>query len=87
MKRILLILLVCIPIVFAQNETTNQTTNDTSIWYEDYAENLMGGDSLTLLAVLVGLVFVYFFGKIAFKLIKWVIIIVAILLLLRTFVF
>jgi divalent metal cation (Fe/Co/Zn/Cd) transporter len=81
-KTIILVLLVLMPLIaFSQNETSNQTiSNETMPWYEEYYNKALETDSLTLISIIVGLITVYFLGKFAFKLIKWAIIILAVIL-------
>ena len=93
MKKIAIILLTVLlfSTVLAQNETPtlyeNQTNNNNTItnqtWYAEYTNEILAGDNLTLLFIIGGLILVYIFGKIAFKLIKWAIIILAIILVLK----
>lgn len=88
--NILLLVLLFAPIVFAQNETINDTTNQSitnQTWYGDFTSEIMQGDNLTMLTIIIGLVLVYLLGKIAFKLIKWAIIILAIILVLKILIF
>jgi uncharacterized membrane protein AbrB (regulator of aidB expression) len=93
MKRLILLILL-VPLVFAQevehyNETSNETiiANETRPWYEEYTGDLLEGSNLTLITVIIGLILVYLLGKIAFKLIKWAIIILAIILALKIILF
>jgi len=88
MKRelVLLSLVFFIPLIFADNESMNESNNLTSgnsTWYGNYLENIGNIDVTTIVAVIIGLLLVNFFGKIAFKLIKWVVIILLIILLVR----
>lgn len=92
----ILLLMLVLTIVFAQpvlfNETnqtgSNETlTNDTSAWYEEYTSDFTSGDNLTILTVIIGLILVYVFGKIAFKIIKWAIIILLVILVLKVILF
>jgi len=88
MKKTLLtaatIILLFLPIVLAQNESNNQTTNQTSAnWYDSYVSGIFSGDTFTLVTVIIGLTLVYIFGKIAFKFIKWAIIILIIILIFK----
>lgn len=69
--------------VLAQNETINETTNASLPWYDSYVSGVLSGDTITLITAIIGLTFVYIFGKIAFRFIKWAIIILVILLLIR----
>ena len=88
-KELLLLLLVLTPLTaYSQNETMNETLNETftnasSTWYDSYINNVMNNDVITLASIILGLVVVYFLGKIAFKFIKWIIIILIIILALR----
>lgn len=83
MKRLILALIILTPLVFAANETSNDTTGNQTIWYEQVMSKVSEGDTITLVSILIGLIIVNFLGKLAFKLIKWAIILVAILLALK----
>lgn len=83
---ILMIGLLLIPVT-AQNESSNGTVNNNTQvneteWYTKYWNEVTNTDILTLVSVLVGLILIYVLGKVAFKLIKWAIIIIAIILVL-----
>ncbi|MBN1924174.1 MAG: hypothetical protein JW791_05475 [Nanoarchaeota archaeon] len=88
-KTILLLIIALTPLLgFSQNETINATVNDTFTnatmpWYQNYVDTLMSADILTLASIIVGLLIVEFLGRIAFKFIKWIIIILIIILALR----
>ena len=81
---ILLLLLVLVPLACSQNETTtNETMTNQTNWYDSYLEKAMSADIMTIISVIIGLLLVYILGKLAFKLIKWAVIILAIILLIR----
>jgi len=77
--------LLFLPLVFAQNntETNDSMVNNTANWYDSYLNVVLSADVTTLITIIIGLVLVYLLGKVAFKLIKWIIIILAIILLVR----
>lgn len=85
----LMLALLALPIVLAQSETLNQTGNETGLanqtapWYDSYVQGILAGDTVTLITAVIGLLFVYIFGKLAFKFIKWAIIILLIILIFR----
>ncbi|VVB74147.1 Uncharacterised protein [Candidatus Tiddalikarchaeum anstoanum] len=86
-KPLLLIFLLSIPAVLALNETANNTqvnyTSTNQTWYDSYVQKVLEGDSFTIILAIVGLLFVYVFGKIAFKFIKWAVILLVIYLIFK----
>ena len=84
---IIVLLLVLISIVYAQNETLNETstnmTSNQTQWYQSYLDKATASDNMTIISVIIGLLLVYLLGKLAFKLIKWAVIILAIILLIK----
>ena len=85
MKKItiLLLSLVLFSVVYAQNETLNDTISNETEWYQGYVDKAVETDTMTIISVIIGLILVYLLGKLAFKLIKWTIIILAIILALK----
>ena len=86
--KLLLLTIFLLPVVFAANQTTNQTSNQTvlnqtTMWYEPYLKQVTATDLTTLIVLLTGLILVYLLGKFAFSLIKWAIIILAVIIALK----
>ena len=88
-KEFFLIALFMIPMVFADNSSFNDSLNDSNFITNqssnssDMVSPFDFVDSSSLIILLIGLTAFYIIGKIAFKLTKWLILIVAILLLLK----
>lgn len=91
-KSVFITILFMFPVIFSANETlndnftingnilNNQSTNSSSIFSSlDFVSNY------SLIVLLIGLTAFYIIGKIAFKLTKWLILIIAIILLLKLF--
>ena len=89
MKNTIILLtlaLLFIPLVYAQNESSNETVNQTIVepqWYDSYVSGVLAGDTIALITAIIGLAAVYIFGKIAFRFIKWAIIILVIVLIFK----